>query len=96
MNNYNFEGTIEKVLPVEEFTNFKKQAVVVTAEEKKDDKSFTHKHYFEFLGDKTSLLEGLTVGQAVNVSFNIKTSEYEKEGNTKYFPSLTAWKIEKK
>lgn len=44
--------------------------------------------------DKVSLFDNLTVGQDIEVSFNLRGRPWtNKEGVTTYFNSLIAWKI---
>jgi len=56
----------------------------------------TYKNYikFQLLQDKTALVDAFKVGQKIKVQFNIKGSEYTKDGKTSYFNNLDAWKIE--
>ena len=51
---------------------------------------------FEFIQDKCSILDGLSVGEGVTVQFNLKGREWaDKNGEVKYFNTLQAWKLEK-
>jgi hypothetical protein len=45
---------------------------------------------FTCFGDKMALLEKVTEGQEVDVSFNVSSREY----NGKYYHSIDAWKID--
>jgi len=46
--------------------------------------------------DKCSLLDSINVGDELNVSVNIKGRKWDSpQGETKYFVSLSAWKIDK-
>jgi hypothetical protein len=50
---------------------------------------------FELIQDKCELLDSFQVGQEVEVSFNLKGRKWvNPEGETKYFNSLQAWRIE--
>ena len=55
------------------------------------DEQYPKKVCFTLFGDKTSLIEGLTPGSEVEVSFNLESREY----NGKYFHNINAWKIDK-
>ena len=49
---------------------------------------------FQLTQDKCNLLDGLTVGQSVEVSFNLRGREWiNPEGEARYFNSLEAWRI---
>lgn len=50
---------------------------------------------FEVWGDRCDQLDELRVGQEVEVSFDIKGKKWvNSEGETRYFNSLRAWRIE--
>ena len=50
---------------------------------------------FELIQDRCELLDTFQVGQEVEVSFNLKGRKWlSPEGDTKYFNSLQAWRIE--
>lgn len=49
---------------------------------------------FEMTQDKCSQLDRFETGQTVLVSFNVRGREYSKNGQTSYFTSLQAWRIE--
>lgn len=79
------EGTILKIGEVETFTNdFTKRLLVVE----------THGKYpqpipVEFVKDKTSMLDGLHIGQVVAVKTNLRGSEYKG----RYYLNLQGWQI---
>lgn len=50
---------------------------------------------FELIQDRCELLDSFQPGQEVEVSFNLKGRKWvNPEGETKYFNSLQAWRIE--
>jgi hypothetical protein len=50
---------------------------------------------FQLTQDKCSLLDGLQVGQEVDVHLNIRGKSWTNpQGETKYFNTLEAWKID--
>jgi hypothetical protein len=51
---------------------------------------------FQSTQDKCSLLDGVQVGEQIEVSFDVKGREWvNPQGETKYFNSLEAWRIDK-
>lgn len=81
-------GLVHKIGETEEIGNngfTKRQLVVETQEQYKQTVPI------DFVKDKTSLLDGLVVGQSVEVSINVRGNEY----NGKYYVNLQGWKIEK-
>jgi len=63
----------------------KREFVIETEEQ------FPRKVCFTLFGDKTPLIDGLSVGEMVEVSFNLESREY----NGKWFHNINAWKIDK-
>jgi hypothetical protein len=50
---------------------------------------------FQLTQDKCSLLDGLQVGQEIDVHLNIRGRSWTNpQGETKYFNTLEAWKID--
>lgn len=51
---------------------------------------------FEATNNRAEQLDGLSVGDEVRVTFNLRGREWTSpKGETKYFNSLDAWKVEK-
>jgi hypothetical protein len=84
------KGRIQQILKPESGVSragneWKKQEFVIETEDQ-----FPKKICFTLFGDKISLLEGITSGQEVEISFNIESREY----NGKWFHNINAWKID--
>ena len=62
-----------------------KQEFVIETQEQ-----FPKKVCFTLFGDKTSLLNGISNGTEVEVSFNLESREY----NGRWFHNINAWKID--
>ncbi len=48
---------------------------------------------FELAQDKCDLLNSFQVGTPLTVSFDLRGRSYDKNGQTMYFTSLSAWKV---
>lgn len=84
---YELTGKVKLIQEPQTFASgFTKREVVVTVE----DGKFPQEINLEFLQDKVSLLDNLTEGQEIKVSFDIRGREY----NGRYFNNLVGWKIE--
>lgn len=71
--------------------SFKKRELVVTTEE-----TYPQHIMIEFVQDKCEILNGYAVGDNVKVSINIRGREWQSpQGETKYFNSISGWRIEK-
>ncbi|MEJ2247997.1 MAG: DUF3127 domain-containing protein [Acidobacteriota bacterium] len=57
-----------------------------------EDGKYSQDINLEFLQDKVSLLDSISVGQEIKVFFDIRGREY----NGRYFNNLVGWKIEGK
>ena len=87
-SDYQLQGTIKLINEVQSFNSgFTKREFVVTDQ---DDK-YPQDVKFECIKDKCALLDGYSVGEKVNVSFNIRGNEY----NGRYYVNLQAWRLEK-
>ena len=85
------KGKVQKILQPESGVSragkeWKKQEFVIETEEQ-----YPRKICFTLFNDKSSLVEDLSAGEEVEVSFNVESREY----NGKWFHNLNAWKIEK-
>jgi hypothetical protein len=70
---------------------FKKRELVVTTNEQ-----YPQDILIEFQQDKTDLLNNYQVGQDVKVSINLRGREWvAPNGDTRYFNTITGWRIEK-
>jgi hypothetical protein len=87
----NVTGTIALINETKEIgaKGFKKREFVVTTEEK-----YPQVLLLEATGDRVSLLDGASVGDAVSVSINLKGRKWDGPNGTKYFNTLEAWKID--
>ena len=85
------KGKVQKILQPESGVSragkeWKKQEFVIETEEQ-----FPKMVCFTLFNDKSSLVEGISVGEEVEVYFNLESREY----NGKWFHNINAWKIEK-
>ena len=85
------KGKVQQILKAESGVSragkeWNKQEFVIETEEQ-----YPRKVCFTLFGDKISLIEGLSAGQEVEVSFNLESREY----NGKWFHNINAWKIDK-
>jgi hypothetical protein len=70
---------------------FKKRELVVTTNEQ-----YPQDILIEFQQDKTDLFNNYQVGQDVKVSINLRGREWvAPNGDTRYFNTITGWRIEK-
>tara|TARA_R110000850_G_scaffold22504_36_gene66709 strand:+ start:47 stop:439 length:393 start_codon:yes stop_codon:yes gene_type:complete len=85
---FELEGTVKVIDEVQTFASgFSKREFVVEVE----DGKFPQSIKFECMKEKTSLTDGLQIGDKVKVSFDVRGNEY----NGRYYVNLNAWKLEK-
>lgn len=84
-------GKIKKILEPQTFSSgFTKQEVVVLTQEQ-----YPQTLAIEFLQDKVNLLSNYKEGDEVKIAINLRGREWvNPEGVTKYFNSITGWRIE--
>lgn len=84
---FELEGIVKVIDEIQTFASgFSKREFVVEVEDGKYSQSIK----FECVKDKTSLTDGLKIGDSVKVSFDIRGNEY----NGRYYVNLNAWKVE--
>jgi len=84
-------GTVKVIAETVEVgtANFKKRDIVVTTEEQ-----YPQHILFQFVQDKTTLLDAVSVGDSVEIDFNLKGREWiNPQGEAVYFNTLQGWKI---
>lgn len=87
-------GKVHEIGATQQVTeSFKKRDLIVAYAE---NPQFVEYIRFEATQDRTSIFEGLTVGEEIEVSFNLRGRPWtNKEGVTTYFNSLVAWRVTK-
>jgi hypothetical protein len=85
---YDLTGKIKLIQDAQTFgSGFTKREMVVTVEDGKYPQDIN----LEFVQDKVGLLDSLSVGDDVTVTFDIRGREY----SGRYFNNLQAWKVNK-
>lgn len=85
-------GVIHQISEVAQITDtFKKREFVL----KTVDGDYEQFIQFQTTQDRTETLNFVKEGEAVLVKFNIQGKGYTKDGVTRYFNNLNAWRIEK-
>ncbi|UOE37984.1 DUF3127 domain-containing protein [Chryseobacterium oryzae] len=86
------QGTIKKISETQTFASgFQKKEMVILTQEQ-----YPQPINIEFLQDKINLLDSLKEGENVKVGINIRGREWvSPQGETKYFNSITGWRVEK-
>lgn len=90
---YKFNGTVYEVGQTEQVSEkFSKRLLVVSD----DDENYPQLVSFEFVNDKTDLLDPYAPGDTVEVSFGLRGREWTnpKTNEVRYFNTLSAFKIE--
>lgn len=86
------KGQIKVVKETIQVTDsFKKREFVITTNEDK----YPQDILFQLSQDKVSLLDTIQVNELVEVEFNLRGRGFEKDGVTRYFNQLEAWKVSK-
>ena len=85
-------GVIHQISEVAQITDtFKKREFVL----KITDGDYEQFIQFQTTQDRTDSLNFVKEGDAVLVKFNLQGKPYTKDGVTRYFSNLNAWRIEK-
>jgi hypothetical protein len=85
-------GQIKVVKPTEQVSEkFAKREFVVTTNEDK----YPQDILIQCVQANCSLLDDIQINQLVEVEINLKGRGFEKDGVTRYFNQLEAWKVSK-
>lgn len=86
------KGKVHEVSEIMEISSsFKKRELIL---EYVENPQYPEYLKFEAVQDKCNLLDGISVGSQVEVSFNFRGRPWtDKSGKTAYFNSLQLWKI---
>jgi hypothetical protein len=85
---YELTGKVKLIGELQTFSSgFEKKELVVTVA----DGNYPQDISLEFLKEKLSLLDNVSVGQEITVTFDIRGREY----NGRYFNNLVGWKVGK-
>lgn len=84
------KGRLIQTLPLQSDTSkagngWSKQEFVIET----TDDQFPKKVCFTLFGDKVSLLNGLSIGDPIEVAFNLESREF----NGKWYSNINAWRI---
>ena len=86
-NSFELTGTLKVLEDLQTFSSgFSKREFVIEV----PDGKYPQMVKFDTLKDKTNLLDNVSIGDELKVTFDIRGREY----NGKYYVNLNAWKIE--
>ncbi len=85
---FELEGTVHKLYETQTFASgFSKREFVVEV----PDGNYPQQIKFEAVKDKAAILDGVSEGDGVKVTFDIRGNEYKD----RFYVNLVAWKLEK-
>ena len=88
----NLTGQIKAIMPVKETATFKSVEVIITTD---FDTKYPQHVSVQLNQGKTSLIDGIKVGDLVTAEFNLRGRLYQKDGIDKYFNSIEIWQLKK-
>lgn len=74
---------------------FRKREFVLVVTENYNGKDYENYIKCQAIQDRCELLDGMSQGAELNVSYNLKGFKWEKDGKTNYGTNIEVWKIEK-
>tara|TARA_X000000950_G_C13527797_1_gene502311 strand:+ start:254 stop:631 length:378 start_codon:yes stop_codon:yes gene_type:complete len=93
MNNLSVEGKLKRVHDEQIISDrFKKREFVIETEEQ-----YPQVLMFQLVQDKTNLIDTFNMGDKIEVFFNLRGREWQKDpsAEVKVFNTLDAWRIQK-
>lgn len=87
-NNFELTGTLKNLMDIQTFASgFTKREFVIEIQ----DGKYPQMIKFECVKEKTAILDGLTVGDEITVTFDIRGNEFKE----RFYVNLVAWKLSK-
>ncbi len=88
------KGQVKAIMPVKETATFKSIEVIITID---FDGKYPQHISCQLNQGKTSLIEGINVGDLVTAEINLRGREWQDPNTlvTKYFNSIEIWKLTK-
>lgn len=89
-------GQVVHIGPIEQKTEkFRCRTIVLRTD---TDTQYPQEVAFQLSNDRCDSIEkyGISVGQSVTISYNLRGRRWEKDGKTSWFNTLDAWRIEAK
>lgn len=85
------KGTIKAMFATEQITQtFSKREIVVETNEQ-----YSQSILLQFTNNNIDRLDHISVGDSVEVKYNLKGRGYYKNGETRYFNTIEGWYIKK-
>ena len=93
MSNLSIEGKVKRILDEQVISErFKKREFVIETEEQ-----YPQVLVFQLVQDKTNLIDQINLGDRIEVFFNLRGREWQKDASSeiRVFNTLDAWRIQK-
>ena len=85
---------VAKYDTVQRTETFRTREFVIEKNEDIGGRMITNFVKLQSVQDRTSIIDRFNIGDELKVSFNIKGTKWEKNGNVNYITNLDAWRVE--
>ncbi|RTL59482.1 MAG: DUF3127 domain-containing protein [Sphingobacteriales bacterium] len=85
---------VAKYDTVQRTESFRTREFVIEKTEDIGGRMITNYVKFQSVQDRTAIIDRFNIGDELKVSFNIKGTRWEKNGNINYITNLDAWRVE--
>lgn len=88
-------GIIEHIGPTEQVSDRYRKRIVVIETRKEPGDQYPQLIQIELGQDKCSLLDGMAVGQEVQIWFDLRGRKWtDRNGEVRYFTTLQGWRVQ--
>lgn len=93
---FELTGKLVDVQPIQKISDSfqKRDFAIETTSTGNNGMTYTNYAAFQLTNNACQLIDRFQIGQEVKVSFDIRGNKWEKDGQTRYFSNLSAWRIE--
>jgi len=85
------KGKIKRITDVEERGTFRFRKLIVETQEREE--KYNQTICVDFVQNNCGLLDAWKVGDSVEVYYNLRGREWEKENKILYFTTLNGWRV---
>ncbi|QES87207.1 DUF3127 domain-containing protein [Rhizosphaericola mali] len=85
---------VAKYDTVQRTATFKTREFAIEISEDANGRVFTNYVKFQCVQDRTEMLDRYDIGSQIKVTFNLRGTKWEKNGQINYITNLDAWRIE--
>lgn len=93
---FELTGRLVDIQPIQKISETfqKRDFAIETSSTGNNGMTYTNYAAFQLTNNACAMIDNFQMGQDIKVTFDIRGNKWEKDGQTRYFSNLSAWRIE--